>query len=413
MRIALGVCGGIAAYKAAELVRVFQQDAFAVEVVMTAGAQQFVRPLTFAALSGNKVITGMWSGEASDDAASPNLEAAIEHIAVAQRITALVVAPATADMLAKFANGIADDFLSTLYLATKAPVMVAPAMNVNMWEHAATQHNLSVLRARGVHVVEPGEGYLACGMTGSGRMAEPAAIAQAVRDMLLQPHDLEAETVLVTAGGTREPLDPVRFIGNRSSGKMGFAIAENAARRGARVILVAAPNNLATPAGCERVDVVTSAEMREAVLQRLPEATIVVKAAAVSDFRPAHASPTKMKRDRAMRLDLQPTEDILAEVCQRKRPGTFVLGFAAETENAIENARAKMLRKGVDAIVVNDVSQPGVGFDSDDNAATLLTAEETFVFSRTSKRQLATKLLDQLVRLRVASQDFAAAPLAR
>jgi phosphopantothenoylcysteine decarboxylase/phosphopantothenate--cysteine ligase len=412
MRIGLGVCGGIAAYKAAELVRVFQQDALEVEVVMTAGAQQFVRPLTFAALSGNKVITGMWSGDA-DDAASPNLDAAIEHIAVAQRITALVVAPATADMLAKFANGIADDFLSTLYLATKAPVIVAPAMNVNMWEHSATQHNLNVLRARGVHIVEPGEGYLACGMTGSGRMAEPAAIAQAVREVLLQPRDMEGETVLVTAGGTREPLDPVRFIGNRSSGKMGFAIAENAERRGARVILITASSGLATPAGCERVDVVTSSEMRAAVLQRLPEATLVVKAAAVSDFRPAKPLPEKMKRNGAMHLDLQPTEDILAEVCKRKRPGTFVLGFAAETENAIENARVKMLRKGVDAIVVNDVSQSGIGFDSENNAATLLTAEESFVFPLMSKRQLAVKLLDQVVRLRAASQSFAAAPQAR
>jgi phosphopantothenoylcysteine decarboxylase/phosphopantothenate--cysteine ligase len=411
MRIGLGVCGGIAAYKAAELVRVFQQDALEVEVVMTAGAQQFVRPLTFAALSGNKVITGMWSGEGED--ASPNLDAAIEHIAVAQRITALVVAPATADMLAKFANGIADDFLSTLYLATKAPVIVAPAMNVNMWEHAATQHNLSMLRARGVHVVEPGEGYLACGMTGSGRMAEPAAIAQAVRDVLLQPRDMEGETVLVTAGGTREPLDPVRFIGNRSSGKMGFAIAENAARRGARVILITASSGLATPAGCERVDVVTSSEMREAVLQRLNEATIVVKAAAVSDFRPAKPSPEKLKRSGAMHLDLQPTEDILAEVCKRKRPGTFVLGFAAETENAIENARVKMLRKGVDAIVVNDVSQSGIGFDSENNAATLLAAEESFVFPLMSKRQLAAKLLDHVVRLRAASQSLAGAPQVR
>jgi phosphopantothenoylcysteine decarboxylase/phosphopantothenate--cysteine ligase len=408
MRIGLGVCGGIAAYKAAELVRALQQDAFDVEVVMTAGAQQFVRPLTFAALSGNKVITGLWSGdEGAPD--SPNLDAAIEHIAVAQRITALVVAPATADMLAKFANGLADDFLSTLYLATKAPVIVAPAMNVNMWEHPATRKNLETLRARGVHVVEPGEGYLACGMTGSGRMAEPAAIAQAVRDVMLQARDMESETVLVTAGGTREPLDPVRFLGNRSSGKMGFAIAEDAVRRGARVILIAAPSALATPVGCERVDVITAAEMREAVLRHLPDATMVVKAAAVSDFRPVDRAAQKLKRNGTLHLELEPTEDILAEVSKRRRDGTLVIGFAAETENALENARAKLVRKGIDAIVVNDVSAAGIGFDSDDNAATMLTASEAVEFPRMTKRELAAKLLDQVMRLRAGATAFAPA----
>ncbi len=396
MRVALGVCGGIAAYKAAELTRLLQQDALEVEVVMTSAAQQFVRPLTFAALSGNRVITGLWD----ENGAEPNLDAAIEHIAVAQRIDALVVAPATADMLAKFAHGGAEDFLSTLYLATSAPVVVAPAMNVNMWQHAATQQNLATLRARGVHIVEPGEGYLACGMVGSGRMAEPAEIATALRNVLARRQDLSGETVLITAGGTREALDPVRYIGNRSSGKMGFAVAEAAAARGARVILIAANSSLQTPQRVERIDVITSAEMRDAVLRALPEATIVFKAAAVSDFRPASAEPAKIKRKGAWNLTLEPTEDILAEVAQRRREGTIVIGFAAETSDARANAGDKLRRKGVDAIVLNDVTQPGIGFDSDENAVTWITGDSDREFPRMPKRALADKLLDEALALR-------------
>jgi len=397
MRIGLGVCGGIAAYKAAELARALQQEAFEVEVIMTDAAQEFVRPLTFAALTGHKVITSLWTG---DEGGTPNLDSAIEHIAVAQRITALVVAPATADMLANFAHGAARDFLSTLYLATTVPVIVAPAMNVNMWQHAATQANLAILRERGVHIVEPGEGYLACGMVGSGRMAEPAAIADVVRGILMRRHDLEGETVLVTAGGTREPVDPVRFLGNRSSGKMGFAIAAEAAQRGARVILVSGPTPLATPANCERVNAETSEQMHTAVMNRLPEATIVVKAAAVSDYRPKHRASQKMKRNGALTLELEPTEDILAEVAKHRREGAFVVGFAAETENVLENARGKLIRKGVDAILVNDVSQAGTGFDSERNAATLLTASEAIEFAEMPKREMAGRLLDEVVRLR-------------
>jgi phosphopantothenoylcysteine decarboxylase/phosphopantothenate--cysteine ligase len=399
MRIGLGVCGGIAAYKAAELARLLQQDAFDVEAIMTDAAQQFVRPLTFAALTGHKVITGLWTGD-EDSGEGPNLDSAMEHIAVGQRIDALVVAPATADMLAKFAHGIASDFLSTLYLAATVPVLVAPAMNVNMWQHAATQQNLELLRARGVHVVEPGEGYLACGMTGIGRMAEPAAIAAAVREVLSQRHDLDGEVVLVTAGGTREPLDPVRFLGNRSSGKMGFALARQAAQRGARVILVAAPTSLPTPHRCERVDVITSDDMRAAVLSRLAEATVVIKAAAVSDYRPVQASAQKIKRSGPLTLQLEPTGDILAEVVQKRAPGTFVLGFAAETENVADHAREKLARKGIDAIVVNDVSRGEIGFDSDENAATLLTEHETVEFPKMSKQKLAAQLLDHVQRLR-------------
>jgi len=409
MRIGLGVCGGIAAYKAAELARVLQQDAFDVEVIMTEAAQQFIRPLTFAALTGNKVITGLWTGDAdSENGNGPNLDSAMEHIAVGQRIDALVVAPATADMLAKFANGLASDFLSTLYLASTVPVIVAPAMNVNMWQHPATQQNLATLRARGVHIVEPGDGYLACGMVGSGRMAEPVEIAAAVRSVLMRQHDMEGETVLVTAGGTREPLDPVRFLGNRSSGKMGFAIARQAALRGARVVLVSAPTALPTPAGCERIDVVTSAEMRAAVLAHLPEATLVIKAAAVSDFRPKQAAQQKIKRNGALTLELEPTEDILVEIAKRRLAGTFVVGFAAETQDAVEHARAKLLRKGIDAIVVNDVSVAEIGFDSEENAVTMLTQDESFEFPRMAKAALATQLLDQIHRLRRAAHIAAA-----
>jgi phosphopantothenoylcysteine decarboxylase/phosphopantothenate--cysteine ligase len=403
MRIALGVCGGIAAYKAAELARALQQDAFSVEVIMTESAQQFIRPLTFAALTGNKVITGLWTPDAASIEEGPNLDSAMEHIAVGQRIDALVVAPATAGMLAKFAHGLASDFLSTLYLATTVPVIVAPAMNVNMWNHPATRQNLATLRARGAHIVEPGSGYLACGMVGSGRMAEPAEIAAAVRGVLMQQHDLEGETVLVTAGGTREPVDPVRFLGNRSSGKMGFALAQAAARRGAHVMLIAAPSSLPTPSGCERIDVTTSAEMRAAVLAHLPQASIVLKAAAVSDYRVAQPSAKKIKRSGPLTLQLEPTEDVLAEAAARRREGAYVLGFAAETDNAIDQARAKLLRKGIDAIVVNDVSR----FDSDDNAATLLTATEAVDFAAMPKTELANHLLEHVLRLRKTARTAA------
>ncbi len=397
MRIALGVCGGIAAYKAAELVRALQQDAYDVEVVMTAGAQQFVRPLTFAALTGHKVITGLWEGE---EGGGPNVESAIEHIAVAQRIEALVVAPATADAVAKFAHGLADDFLSTLYLAAAVPVIVAPTMNVNMWEHAATQENLATLRERGVTMVEPGSGYLACGMEGSGRMAEPAEIAIAVNRVLQRRHDMAGETVLVTAGGTREAIDPVRYIGNRSSGKMGFALAKAASERGARVVLIAGPTALATPRGCERVDVVTSEEMRDAVLERLAEATLVIKAAAVSDYRPRQRAAQKLKRSGPLTLELEPTEDILASVALRRSEGTVVIGFAAETEDGLAHARAKLERKGVDAIVLNDVSREDVGIDADRNAGVFVTRGGEQPLPESSKQQMAESILDMALKLR-------------
>jgi phosphopantothenoylcysteine decarboxylase / phosphopantothenate---cysteine ligase len=397
MKIALGVSGGIAAYKAAEIVRLLQDRGIRVQVVMTAAAQEFVRPLTFAALSGEKVITDMF-GSASGDAPA-NVESAIEHIAIAQAIDALVVVPATADVLARFAQGIANDFLSTLYLATTAPVVVAPAMNVNMWNHAATQANLEILRKRGVRIVEPGEGYLACGMTGTGRLAENEAIVAAVMEALGASQDLAGETVLVTAGPTREKIDPVRYLTNRSSGRMGYAIAEAALRRGARVLLVSGPTAIEAPGAAELTPVETAEEMLSAVLKLLPQSTIVIKTAAVADFRPKAAAAQKIKRKGETTLDLEPTTDILAEVACRKTT-RIVIGFAAETENVLENARKKLASKSLDAIVVNDVSREGVGFDSDRNAVTIISSSEVIEVPETSKWEVAHRVLDQVVKLR-------------
>ena len=306
MKIALGITGGIAAYKAAEIVRLVQDHGIQVQVVMTRAAQEFVRPLTFAALSGEKVITGMF---AAGEEHEPNLDSAIEHIAVAQSIDALLVVPATADVLAHFAQGIATDFLTTLYLATTAPVVVAPAMNVNMWNHPATQANLEILRKRGVRIVEPGSGYLACGMTGPGRLAENDAIVSALLEVLGSSQDLAGETVLITAGPTREKIDPVRYLTNRSSGRMGYALAEAGLRRGARVLLVSGPTALTPPASAEFTRVESTEQMRDAVLNLLPQATIVIKTAAVCDYRPKSTAGQKMKRKGPMTLELQPTPD--------------------------------------------------------------------------------------------------------
>ncbi|MGA3372749.1 MAG: bifunctional phosphopantothenoylcysteine decarboxylase/phosphopantothenate--cysteine ligase CoaBC [Terracidiphilus sp.] len=402
MRVTVGVSGGIAAYKAAELVRALQRQAIEVHVVMTEAACKFVQPLTFAALTGHKVVTSLWEDTGTGDTAYgvSNEQNGIEHIGEAQWADALVVAPATANILAKFAHGIADDFLTTMYLATTAPVLVAPAMNVNMWEHPATQANLEILRQRGVRMVEPGTGDLACGMVGAGRMAEPAAIADAVLGALGRRHDLAGEVLLVTAGGTREALDPVRFLGNRSSGKMGFALAEAAQSRGAKVILISGPSALHPPTHCELIRITTAEEMRQAVLERMNEATLVIKAAAVADYRPVTVSEQKLKRSGPLTLELAPTEDILAEVVRRRRPGQLIVGFAAETENRMENGRAKLLRKGADAIVLNDVAAEGLGFDSDSNAATFLTLSTAIELPEMSKRSLADRILDEILTLR-------------
>src|SRR6202522_2274321 len=396
MKIALGVTGGIAAYKAAEILRLLQDRGIRVQVIMTRAAQEFVRPLTFAALSGEKVITGMFSpGEEH----APNIDSAIEHIAVAQSIDALLVAPATADVLAHFAQGIASDFLTTLYLATTAPVVVAPAMNVNMWNHPATQANLEILRQRGVKIVEPGSGYLACGMTGAGRLAENEAIVSAVLEALGASQDLSGETVLITAGPTREKIDPVRYLTNRSSGRMGYAVAEAALRRGARVLLVSGPTALTPPGATEVTRVESAEQMRDAVLNLLPQATIVIKTAAVSDFRAKSVSGQKIKRSGPMTLELEPTVDILSEIARNKQ-SQLIVGFAAETQNALENARKKLTSKSLDAIVVNDVSREGVGFDSDRNAVTIISQSEVIEVPETSKWEVAQRVLDQVVRLR-------------
>lgn len=396
MKVALGVTGGIAAYKAAEIVRLLQDRGIRVQVIMTRAAQEFVRPLTFAALSGEKVITGMF---AAGEEQAPNIDSAIEHIAVAQSIDALVVAPATADVLAHFAQGIAGDFLTTLYLATTAPVVVAPAMNVNMWNHPATQANVEILRQRGVKIVDPGSGYLACGMTGSGRLAENDAILSAVMDALGASQDLAGETVLITAGPTREKIDPARYLTNRSSGRMGYAVAEAALRRGARVLLVSGPTALTPPAAAELTRVESAEQMRDAALNLLPQATIVIKTAAVSDYRPKSASEQKVKRKGPMSLELEPTADILKEISARKQ-SQIIVGFAAETENVLENARQKLSAKQLDAIVVNDVSREGVGFDSDRNQVTIISRDEVIEVPETTKWEVAQRVLDQVVRIR-------------
>jgi phosphopantothenoylcysteine decarboxylase/phosphopantothenate--cysteine ligase len=406
MRIALGVTGGVAAYKAAELVRRLQQEQFEVQVVMTRSAQEFVAPLTFAALTGQKVITGLFGAEAP-----ANVESAIEHIAVAQRIDALVIAPATADIIAKLAHGVADDFLSTLYLATTAPVIVAPAMNVNMWENAATRENVKTLRDRGVHVVAPDEGYLACGMTGAGRLAGIEAIVETVVEVLGIKRDLENETVVVTAGPTCEDLDPVRFLTNRSSGRMGYAVAEAAARRGARVILISGPVSLETPLGAERVDVRTTEQMHRAVLASLDRATVVIMAAAVADYRPVTSFANKLKRGTEhLNIEFEPTVDILADV-SRRRGEQLLVGFAAETEQLAERARRKLREKSADMIVANDVTAPGAGFDHDTNVVTIFRSdgrEESL--PKLTKIQVAHRILDQVVELRGSTHRVGSSP---
>ena len=396
MRITLGVTGGVAAYKAAELVRRLQQEGFSVEAVMTRAACEFVTPLTFAALTGKKVITGLFA----ESGGEANLESAIEHIAVAQRTDLLLVAPATADIIAKFSRGISDDFLTTLYLATTAPVVVAPAMNVNMWNHPATQENLDRLRVRGVQVVNPDEGYLACGMTGAGRLAGQEAIVAAVREVLQIRRDLEGQTILLTAGPTQEDLDPVRFLTNRSSGRMGYAVAEAAAQRGAKVIVISGPTTLETPAGVTRVDVRTAAEMLRAVEDHFAQATTAVFAAAVADYRPVVVAAQKIKKTaEEMTLRLEPNPDILATIA-RKKGNRLVVGFAAETGKVAENARKKLAEKNADLIVANDVTAEGAGFDVGTNIVTLFARDgRDLPLPKMTKREVAHRILDEVLRL--------------
>jgi len=389
MRIVLGVTGGIAAYKSAELARALIRNGHAVQAVMTRAAGEFIGPLTFAALTGRDVITELF----------PSTKP-FEHIEVAQRHDLLVVAPATANVLAKFAHGFADDFLSTIYLVFRGPVVLAPAMNDNMWDHAATRANMETLRHRGHSIVEPEEGFLACGSIGAGRLAETGRIVAAVENALA-PKDFAGETLLITAGPTQEPLDPVRYLSNRSSGRMGYALAEAAQARGARVILVSGPVSLQPPAGVEVVSVRTAAEMRDAVFAHLDPATIIVKCAAVADFRPSAAAAEKIKKTGApLSLELEPTPDILAELGQ-KRGNRLLIGFAAETENLREYARRKLAAKNCDMIVANLVGQSDSAFEADSNEVLLALPSGEFIpIERAPKREIADRILTQIRKLR-------------
>ncbi len=404
MNVVLGVGGGIAAYKAAELARALMERGCEVTTAMTEAARQFVTPLTFAALTNRKVITGLFGSRTADEV----LSSSVEHIRVAQENEVLVVAPATADLLGRFAQGLASDFLTTLYLAFTGKVILAPAMNTNMWEHEAVQANVETLRRRGCHVIPPDEGALACGTTGAGRLPDPAWIADEVMRITSQRSDLSGEVVLVTAGPTQEAVDPVRFISNRSSGKMGYAIAQAAVERGARVILVSGPVSLKAPRGVELVKVRTAMEMRDAVLHRLAESTVIVKAAAVADYYVEHVPGRKLKKA-AMRMsiELTPTPDILAEI-GRIKGDRILVGFAAETENLVAEAKRKMETKNCDMVVGNLVGQEGLGFGSDDNEVTLVRRTgEPVKLAKSPKREIAGRILDQILSLRLSIHALA------
>jgi len=387
MKIVLAVGGGIAAYKSAELARLLMKRGDQVQVVMTVAAREFIQPLTFATLTGNRVITDLF------DAISY-----VEHIEAARQYDTLLIAPATAGILGKLANGLADDFLSTLYLAFTGEVVVAPSMNDNMWRHAATQQNLKTLESRGARVISPGDGYLACGSVGPGRLAEPAEIVAALAPTV---RDLEGETVLITAGPTQEAIDPVRYLSNRSSGKMGYALAAEAKSRGARVILVSGPVALEVLAGIERVSVRTAEEMHAAVFARLPESTIVVMCAAVADYRPMHAGSQKLKKQSTpLCVQLEPTADILAELGARKG-SRLLVGFAAETENLHGEAVRKREAKNCDLLVANLVGQPGTGFEADENEVMLAFRNgEVQKLQRAPKREVARKIFGAIADLR-------------
>ena len=394
MRIVLGVSGGIAAYKSAELARSLIRNGHEVQVVLTRAAGEFIRPLTFAALTGRKVITDLFSSTSPEE----TLSSSVEHIGVAREHDLLLVVPATAHVLAKFAHGLADDFLSTLYLAFRGPVVLAPAMNDNMWDHEATRSNIATLRRRGHVIVDPGEGFLACGTVGAGRLAENELIVEAVEKT--RSRDLAGQTFLITAGPTQEPLDPVRYLSNRSSGKMGYALAEAALRRGAKVILVSGPVALAPPPDAEVVRVTTAQEMHDAVFANLEAATVIVKCAAVADFRPVNRSEQKIKKTGApVSLELEPTPDILAEL-GRKRGNRLLIGFAAETENLAEYARRKLESKNCDMVVANFVGRPGSGFESDSNEVLLVLRNgESVPVGKASKREVAERILNEVVKL--------------
>ncbi|HEX4168575.1 MAG TPA: bifunctional phosphopantothenoylcysteine decarboxylase/phosphopantothenate--cysteine ligase CoaBC [Bryobacteraceae bacterium] len=401
MRVVLGVGGGIAAYKAAELVRGLQSKGHGVQVVMTRAAREFIQPLTFAALTGQKVITTLFPQESASD----TLASAVEHIGVAQSHDAFIVAPATADLLARFATGQADDFLTTLYLAFTGPVILAPTMNTAMWEHPATKTNLETLRARGCFVVDPDDGWLACGTVGAGRFPDPTRIV-AEFDLLTEPRkDLAGEVILVTAGPTQEALDPVRYVSNRSSGKMGYAIAEAAARRGAQVTLISGPVSLPAPMHVQVISIRTAQEMRRVVLEHLETATIIIKSAAVADYFLSDVPQQKLKKTATrLSLELDPTPDILAEIGQLKGD-RLLIGFAAETENLIGEARRKMISKQCDMLVANLVNQDGTGFEADNNEVDIITRSGKAVHAGPApKKEIAERILDQVATLRLSAR---------
>jgi phosphopantothenoylcysteine decarboxylase / phosphopantothenate---cysteine ligase len=390
----LGVTGSIAAYKAVYLLRELTRLGASVTVCLSEHAREFVGPLTFRTLSGRAVLSNLFDPQSAD---------AVEHVALAERAHAVVVAPATANLLAKAAHGIADDFLTTLLLAARAPVLMVPAMDGGMWDHATVTANVVTLRRRGVTVLEPDTGSLASGLSGKGRFPEIDDIVEALRRLLVPARDLTGERLVVTAGPTREPIDPVRYISNRSSGKMGYGLATAALRRGAEVILVSGPTALTPPPGAVFVPVQTAEEMREAVLHHLDRATIVVKAAAVADYRAKQAATTKIKGKHDLTLELTPNADILAEVAAR-RTSAFVVGFAAETNDVAANARTKLERKGIDLLVANDVSQQGIGFDAEDNEVLLLERwGGTRALPRMPKGDVADAILSHVLSLRAAA----------
>ena len=390
----LGVTGSIAAYKAVYLLRELTRLGASVTVCLSEHARQFVGPLTFRTLSGRPVLSDLFDPQSAD---------AVEHVALAERAHAVVIAPATANLLAKAAHGIADDFLTTLLLAARGSVLMVPAMDGGMWDHPAVTDNVATLRRRGVTVLEPDTGALASGLSGKGRFPEVDDIVEALRRLLTPVRDLAGERLLVTAGPTREPIDPVRYISNRSSGKMGYGLATAALRRGAAVILVSGPTALTPPPGAVFVPVQTAEEMREAVLHHLDRATIVVKAAAVADYRAKQAAAAKIKGKHDLTLELTPNADILAEVAAR-HPSAFVVGFAAETNDVVVNARAKLERKGVDLLVANDVSQQGIGFEAEDNEVLLLDRwGGARPLPRMPKADVADAILSHVLSLRAAA----------
>ena len=396
-RVALGVSGGIAAYKAAEILRGLQRAGCSVRVGMTKRACEFVQPLTFKALSGSHVVV--------DDYAPDNPDP-IAHITFSQTIDLFLIAPATANIIAKMANGIADDFLTSTYLACTAPVLIAPAMNTSMWHHPTTQRNVAQLRADGVTILEPDEGEMACGTVGPGRLSDPEIIVRAALKLLnlnsASLRDLEGESLLITTGATREAIDPVRFISNRSSGRMGFAIAEAAIARGAKVTVVAGSTSVQPPNGLEVQRVTSAEEMHDQVMLHLNEATVFISAAAVADYKPTETASEKIKKnDEVMTLKLQRTRDVLKAVGEQRHDSLIIIGFAAETEKVIHNAEQKLLAKNLDAIVANDVTRSDSGFDSSNNAVTIITRDQAAVeLPLLPKAEVAQRILDQVTRLR-------------